>query len=79
MNGDAQQFLMNYKSRQALRELQDKLVKIGEEFGWSDHVPVSSTMPEHITLAQLRRTLFPEYAAQMHKIVHEVERVTRRS
>jgi hypothetical protein len=57
--------------RNAMRRLQDQVIRLAEGRGYGDAVAVSADLP-HVTLGDLRTTIYPQYEGEISGILGEL-------
>jgi hypothetical protein len=64
---------MTAKERTKLRFVQDKLVFVAKNLGFSDASPVSQDLPPEVTVGTIRKFLYPQYERTLKDILTEWE------
>jgi hypothetical protein len=64
---------MTAKQRTKLRFMQDKLVFVAENLGFSDASPVSQDLPTEVTVGTMKMFLYPQYERTFRDILTEWE------
>ena len=62
---------MTAKERTKLRFMQDKLVFVAKNLGFSDASPVSQNLPSEVTVGTMRKFLYPQYERTLRDILME--------
>lgn len=71
---------MSVIERAKARERQNRMIELADEFGWGDDIPLNGVLlrqllPDDVTLAKMRRWVYPEYADEVYKLTTEFYRL----
>jgi hypothetical protein len=69
--------LYTMAQRDNARAIQDKLIRLADKYGYEDGMRVSTDLPASITLGTLRTFIYPEYLADIARVIHNLESRSR--